>query len=326
MYFYLYRLQSLKKMLRNPQFYADYKEFISGVISKGYAIRVPEAELARCDGRVWYLPHHGVYHPKKPNKIRVVFDCAAITRGVSLNIMLLQGPDLTNKLMGVLLRFREESVAVMGDIEAMVPPNDQDCLRFFWWPEGNVDEKPVVYKMNVHLFGAVSSPSCCNLALHKTAENNRYEFGDEVSDAILKNFYVDDFLKSVNLESTAISIVQKVSALCLRGGFRLRKWISSSRNVIESIPDENRSKDLSFDKLPVERALGVCWNVENDTFGFKISIKDPSPTRRNILSVVCSVYDPLGLAAPCILPAKILLQDLCLRQLEWDADAHGNNG
>ena len=102
----LQRLHSLKKkMIGNPQFYSDYKGFISGVISNGYAIRVPEADLARCDGRVWYLPHHGIYHPKKPDKIRVVFDCAATTRGVSLNSVLLQGPDLTNKLVGVLLRF-----------------------------------------------------------------------------------------------------------------------------------------------------------------------------------------------------------------------------
>ena len=93
---------------------------------------------------MWYLPHHGVYHPKKPGKIRVVFDCSAKFQGVSLNDCLLQGPDLTNSLVGVLTRFREDPVAFMADVESMfhqviVPPEQYDYLRFLWWPGGNLD-------------------------------------------------------------------------------------------------------------------------------------------------------------------------------------------
>ena len=75
------------------------------VISKGYAERVPMVELERCDGHLWYIPYHGVYHPKK-HKIRVVFDCGASYEGTSLNSNLLHGPDLTNSLVSVLVRFR----------------------------------------------------------------------------------------------------------------------------------------------------------------------------------------------------------------------------
>ncbi len=74
--------------------------------------------LNRDDNRLFYIPHHGVYHPKK-QKLRVVFDCTASFQGRSLNSELLQGPDLTNTLVGVLLRFREEPVAIMADIESM---------------------------------------------------------------------------------------------------------------------------------------------------------------------------------------------------------------
>ena len=59
-------------------------------------------------------------HPKKPEKIRVVFDCAAKYQGTSLNDQTLQGPDHTNSLTGVLIRFREEQIALMADIEAML--------------------------------------------------------------------------------------------------------------------------------------------------------------------------------------------------------------
>lgn len=77
-------------------------------------------------------------------------------------------------------------------------------------------------------------------------------------------------------------------------------------------------KNLDISKAPNERALGVQWNISSDTFGFSIIIKDRPATRRGILSVVSSVYDPLGFIAPFIRPAKILLQELCKKKLDWD--------
>lgn len=100
-------------------------------------------------------------------------------------------------------------------------------------------------------------------------------------------------------------------------------WISNDRRVLETIPEDKRAKDvkaldLSKDDLPVERALGVRWCVETDTFNFKVDFKLKPPTRRGILSVVSSVYDPFGLAAPFLLPVKQLFQDLCRMKLQWD--------
>ena len=105
-----------RKLEKNPQMYNDYKDFMTSIISKGYATKVSDLPQK---GKVWYIPHHGVYHPKKPNKIRVVFDCGATYQGVSMNSELLQGPDLTNQIVGVLTRFREEPIPVVGDIESM---------------------------------------------------------------------------------------------------------------------------------------------------------------------------------------------------------------
>ena len=85
------RLDYLKrKMLKNEKFKNDYAAFMKNIIEKGYAKRVKNA--ANKPGKTWYIPHHGVYHPKKPEKIRVVFDCSAVYNGVSLNTQLLQGP------------------------------------------------------------------------------------------------------------------------------------------------------------------------------------------------------------------------------------------
>ena len=120
-------------------------------------LRVPVSELFPSDGAVYYIPHHGVYHQKKTGKIRVVFDCSAKFKGTSLNDNLLQGPNLTNTLIGVLCRFRQESIAFIGDIEAMfyqfrVNPDQRDFLRFLWWEDGDVSSEPKEYRMNVHLY------------------------------------------------------------------------------------------------------------------------------------------------------------------------------
>ena len=172
------RALSLKRKLeRNAMFKKDYVSFMNDVLKKGHAEMVPEAQLHRNDGRLWYIPHHGVYHKQK-GSIRVVFDCTSSFQGTSLNSELLQGPDLTNTLLGVLLRFRQESVAMMGDIEGMfhqvkIPEDDVDFLRFLWWPDGDTEKPLTEYRMIVHLFGAVSSPSCANFALRQTAEDNK---------------------------------------------------------------------------------------------------------------------------------------------------------
>lgn len=119
---------------------------------------------------------------------------------------------------------------------------------------------------------------------------------------------MDDCLRSVKDEQTAIELIQGLRQACAHGGFNLNKFISSSRTVLESIPVEKRSKeardlDLGHDCLPVERALGVQWCVESDVFEFRIVVSDKPPTRRGILSVISSVYDPLGFATPFTLPA-----------------------
>ena len=92
------------------------------------------------------------------------------------------------------------------------------------------------YQMSVHLFGAVSSPACANFALRKTADDNDRHFSSDVTSTIKRNFYVDDCLKSLPSDKDAIAHVNELCSLLQRGGFRLTKWISSSREVLESIP------------------------------------------------------------------------------------------
>ena len=90
----------------------------------------------------WYIPHHGVYHPNKPDKIRVVYDCSAQYLGRNLNKEVLSKPDLINQIVGVLCRFRENKVAFIADTEqmfyqVMVTEKHRCYLKFSWWKDGN---------------------------------------------------------------------------------------------------------------------------------------------------------------------------------------------
>jgi len=322
-----HRLQLLKKkLLRDQKLFESYRATIHDYLSKGYAQRVPKKELD-VDGKpLWYLPHHAVFNPNKPRKLRVVFDCAARYKGTSLNDQLLSGPDLTNSLFGVLVRFRQEPVALSSDIEAMfhqvlVDPKDVDALRFLWWPDDDLSKQPVEFRMNVHLIGSTST----SFGVRKTAQDNAGDFDHEVIDTVLKNFYVDDCLKSVKSTEVAVKLREDLCALLLRGGFRLNKWLCNRKEVLESIPTPYRAPsvldlDLDSNVLPTERTLGVQWNMNSDMFTFKITPKDKPFTRRGILSVTSSIYDPLGMVSPIIVPAKRLLQDLCEQGLGWDEE------
>ncbi|KAK0151244.1 hypothetical protein N1851_007617 [Merluccius polli] len=211
-----------------------------------------------------------VYHPKKKT-LRLVFDYKASFKGTSLNNQLLKRPDLTNSLFGVLTRFtRQEPVALMTDIKAMfhqvkVSQKHVDFLHFIWWPNGDVTQNLIDYRMKVHLFGTTSSPSCANYALRRVAEDNKTHFKSEVMNTIQQNFYVADCLQSLVAE--ALQLVKNLTAPCSKGGFQLSKRMSISHAVLASIPGEHRLKatkelNLDNDHLAVERAHGLRLWVE----------------------------------------------------------------
>lgn len=323
----IHRLKCLeRKLRRNDQYYKDYKTFMEEVIAHGDAERVPEEDINKTP--VWYIPHHGVYHPQKPGKIRVVFDCSAKFQGTCLNDHLLTGPELTNTLLGVLCRFRRGPVAIMCDIERMfhqfhVCVQDQDYLRFLWWEKGDLETQPATYRMKVHLFGAASSPGCANFGLKHIAAEGQGRFSEDTIKFIQTNFYVDDGLESVTTESQAIQLVKEARELCSTGKLRLHKFISNNAGVLATLPKEECAAaatglDMALGELHMERALGVQWCVESDQFQFRVVVKENPLTRRGVLSTVASVFDPLGFVAPFILLGKQILQQMCRDKLSWD--------
>ena len=271
-----------------------------------------------------------MYHPKKPEQVRVVFDSSAEYQGKSLNRELLTGPDLMNSLTGVLIRFWRD-VAAMCDVEQMfhsfhVSPEHRDFLRFLWFKENDLSKPVTEFRMTVHLFGNGPSPAVATYGLRRTADNGE-EHDPGVKEFVQRNFYVDDGLVSKPTAEEVVTLVRNTQAALASANLRHHKVVSNSVRVIEAFPTDDlandiRSLDLHQGNLPAQRSLGVFWDLETDAFTYKVSIPDKPLTRRGVLSVVNSVYDPLGLAAPVLLHGRLLLQQLVSMGKKKTAKCH----
>ena len=295
-----HRLNHLRKRLVRDDIYrTHYKAFIENLLRNGHAARVPDEELHINTGHRWYIPHHGIYHLKKPGKLRVVFDCSSEYQECRLNKHLLQGPDITNTLVGVLCRFRMERIPFTCDVEQMfhqfvVEKEHRGFLRSIWWSDKDLLE-PLLFRMLVHLFGATSSPGCVIFGLKQVASDNEVEFGSRVADFLRNDFYVDGGLKSVPSVEYAVRMLKTSQDMCRKGGLRLHKFASNSKEVLSNIPKEDQASgltkvDILSDTLPLERTLGVLRSIESETFRFRITLNDKPLTRKDILFPVSSVY------------------------------------
>ncbi|XP_030580177.1 uncharacterized protein LOC115776592 [Archocentrus centrarchus] len=276
----------------------------------------------------WYLPTFGVYHPRKPEQIRVVFDSSAECEGMSLNDVLLKGPDLNNTLLGVLLRFRKEAVAISADVQQMfycfiVREDHRDYLRYLWYKDSDLNTNMVEYRMKVHVFGNTPSPAVAIYCMRRAAEKGEKEYGSDARQFVERQFYMDDGLTSVSTPEKAIDLLARTMQMLAASNLRLHKVASNSGQVMEAFPVEDRAKDLKdlelgVDPLPLQRSLGLYWNLETDSFTFQVSQEEKPFTRRGVLSTVNSLYDPLGFVAPVVMQGKALVRELSRGSTDWD--------
>ena len=300
----------------------DFVSFMKDIFDRGYAELAPPL---RPEDECWYLPTFGIYHPRKPDQLRAVFDSSAKFDGVSLNDVLLAGPDLTNSLLGILIRFRKDKVAIVADIEKMfysffVQENHRNYFRFFWY-ENNDPSKPMTqYRMCVHVFGNSPSPAVATYGLRKTVEKGQ----EDMKQFVCRNFYVDDGITSLPTSSGAVDLMKRTQKILKsEGNLRLHKIASNRKEDMDAFPATDlakdlRSVDLYKDPLPVQRSLGLLWNIEEDMFCFQVPIDEKTVTRRNVLSFINSLYDPLGFLSPVIITGKVLLREIVDVSTSWD--------
>ena len=304
----LSQLKSLRKRLSNDlQLKELYEQTLTTDLQKFYVkpveMQQPEPE------KIWYLPHHPVVNPNKPGKVRRVANAAARFRGQSLNSNLITGPDLLNNLVGILLRFRENPVAILSDIEGMfmqiaIRHEDQSALRFLWPNEEMVNQ----YQFTRLISGATCFPFCAIFVLNRCTEDNAIEFPKAVN-AIKNHFYMDDYIHSLPSIEEAIETINQSKYSLHKGGFRLTKFVSNKHEALRFIEQEDR------DELKeINRVLGQKWNTRTDCFLMKTLEQFPRNaseyTQRKMFSLSSTIFDPLGILSPLTIRIKMLLQQV----------------
>jgi len=329
----LRRLRCMEKKMDQDSTFAElYCQKIEEYLEKGYARKLTVAQASVETPHTWYIPHFAVTNVHKPGKIRMVFDAACKSQGVSLNSSLLKGPALLNDLPAVLWRFRQQRIAFTADVQEMfhqvkIREADLDSQRFLW--RGRNRDKPVeTYVMKAMIFGATCSPSTAIYVMQKNFEEFMDEFPD-IARAIKHNYYMDDYLDSQDTEEAALKRIRDMIEVQRRCGFNLRTWACSSKAVLAQIPTDLRAnawKELDADsQLPSERVLGLWWNPESDVFTFRFNeikfdkqISNGKPTKREILKMMASVFDPLGIIAHFTVKARIIFQNIWRAGVQWD--------
>lgn len=325
------RLRKIEqKMDADPKFAEEYSGQMKNLLTKGYA--------TPCDGSeqsspvCWYLPHFAVQNPNKPGKHRLVFDAAAKSHGVCLNDELLEGPDLLLSLPGIVFRFRERAIAITADIQEMflrikIRPQDQPAQQFLW--RGDEREKPPrKYKMTSMIFGAASSPYMAHHVRNHNAHIHAHEY-PRALEAITKGHYMDDWVESHEDPEEAWKAVEETRTVHAHAGFTLRGWSSNNKMVLRDVPPELQATSPTQlgGEQPENKILGLYWNAERDELGFNASMNrvpaevrtgTRAPTKREALSAVMSIYDPLGLLSHYTIRSKIILQSLWRLQTTWD--------
>lgn len=331
------RFNSLRRSFRKkPEMEKDFIAFMERLFQNDHAEIAPPLDSKE---QCWYLPSFGVYHPRKPSQIHVVFDSSTQFKGASLNKVLLTGPDLNNSLIGVLMNFRKEIVAFTVDIQQMfhcfkVRPEDRNYLRFLWFYENNPENEVAEYRMKVHVFGNSPSPAVAIYCLHRAAQEGEEEFGQDAREFVERDFYMDDGLKSVPSPEMAIDLLKRTQDMLAGSNLRLHKLASNNKEVIRAFPSEDyanslKELDLGTGSLPTQRSLGLLWNLDTDCFNFHVQVDERPYTRRGLLALVKSLYDPLGFVAPITVQGKVLLRELtenvmCLYL--WTNKGYGRNG
>ena len=140
-----------------------------------------------------------------------------------------------------------------------------------------------------HVFGNSPSPAVATYGLRRTVSESEGEFGEDVRKFVVDNFYVDDGITSVPISAQTIRLLRRTQQILSTTGIRLHKISSNHRNVLDTFPPDDIAHDLKgldfgSDDLPLQRSLGLCWDLEVDAFTFKVAEKSKPYTRRGVLS------------------------------------------
>lgn len=334
----LKRLNTLEiKLKKDESLFHWYTTKMEDYITKSYARKLAPEEIPTNDHRIWYLPHFVITNINKGNKRRLVFDAAATIGNESFNSRLMKGPSKyqPKSLIGILFKFRQKKIGVCADIREMfhrvkIRDEDQVAQRFLW-RECDSTKPPDVYVMQVMIFGSACSP--CSSQYVKNINAAQYEdIHPRAVRAITECHYVDDYIDSFDSVEEAIAVSKDVVNIHKEANFELRGFVSNAIELCEVMNDNKPKVDILYStnfsngEISSEKILGMFWQPSQDIFCFILKFnKVPEavlngsrkPTKREVLSLTMSIFDPFGFLANHVVASKVILQELWRHKVDW---------
>ena len=317
------RIEKMRKNLaKTPERWKMYEDTIREELAKAYVEEVIDDNPDK--GEVYYLMHLPVWRlDKETTKCRKVNNGSLKDYlGNSLNNAIFAGPDLTNKLINIGLKFRKGKYAWISDCAEFFPQiklfdEDKDFFRFLWF---NKDGKVCIYRYRRLLFGLNCSPFLAQfvsiMGAHKHKESHLYAY-----QTILENRYVDDLAFSHDDKAIAIKALLETQHVMQTIGVKLHKTLANDPDIMLAIDQEARLKKwVEDEELPNSSVLGMPWNLPGDYLTISLS-NIPTQrirTKREFLQVLAGQFDPLGFICPFLIVAKLILQKMWSKGITWD--------
>ncbi|XP_064111443.1 uncharacterized protein LOC135218931 [Macrobrachium nipponense] len=271
----------------------------------------------RAAGQV-FIPHRPVIRNDEnaTTKIRPVFNCSLkVGKAPSLNEAAFPGIDLMNNLLSLVLYFRNNDYVVVADIvKAFLQVRlslESDRNRFCFFRK--INGKFVAYRYNTIIFGFVSSPFILNYIIQHDLSSYR---GNEVASLIKDKFYMDNLVLSSNQGAQSPFIINSIKEIMNSGGLPLREWGSNCPALLSTLDEDEKVASSEM------KILGYIYDSNQDTLQLKVKqLYKGASSKRQILSALSSVFDPIGIFAPIMLQGKLIIRKLCQQVLNWDETA-----
>ncbi|XP_054611256.1 uncharacterized protein LOC129169152 [Dunckerocampus dactyliophorus] len=333
-------LRTERQLAKEPRWKAAYRAQVHEMVERNAAVKLSKEELASWSGPVWYISHLIAPNPRSvTTPVRLVWNSSQKFRGQSLNDLLMKGPDVLNDIRAVLTRFRQGVFAALGDISKMynsvwLEDREVHLHRFLWRDSEEEDvQEYAITRVNI---GDKPAGCIAQVAMRETANLPMFRHLEGERRVLEQDAYVDDILTSHDDLCQLKQITTNVERILKAGGFYMKPWVysgqsgrSESRHLKKEAPpvmvlpnqlseENNKALGLGYDPESDKLHLMVAVNfskkkrkmrLEENLSREEVRARAPDPlTRRELLSQVSGLYDPLGLATPVKQKGAILVR------------------
>ncbi|XP_070492639.1 uncharacterized protein [Chironomus tepperi] len=327
------RLISIEKRLVKLDMLDFVNKQFKEQINNGWLIETTREEANKHPRRNYVYGFLVFNKNKSPPKPRWVNDTAACFKGISLNSQLLKGPDNLVPLPQSMCSLREGQIAYQADVKSMFNQNllneEDQYSQLTLWREGDSSKEPKIYRQTRVIFGPTSSPSVTSAIRIDHAKNCKAEF-PEASDVAINQMYVDDAPDSRDTVQEATKVAKDLICMFSKIGWPLVEFQSNSKELLDNLPKDHVSKKMSEiandQEELITKVLGIFWKPQTDVYVYrlnddsmikKVVEQDYTPTKKEMLSTVMRIFDPLGQIAPFRIRGHMIMQHVWRAGTDW---------